>query len=62
MSMTIVDDVVGLQCKAQPEEPLYHGGILKDEPPSIGETATGFYTPAFLLKNLTLANFYCFSS
>ncbi|KAA3465579.1 exoglucanase/xylanase-like [Gossypium australe] len=55
------------ECKAQPEEPLYQGGILKGEPPImrpaiIGETATGFYTPAFLLKNLTLGNFYCFSS
>lgn len=55
------------ECKAQPEEPLYQGGILKDEPPImkpaiIGKTATGFYTPAFLLKNLTVGNFYCFST
>ncbi|PPS14792.1 hypothetical protein GOBAR_AA05779 [Gossypium barbadense] len=55
------------ECKAQPEEPLYQGGILKDEPPImkpaiIGKTATGFYTPAFLLKNLTLGNLYCFST
>ncbi|XVF67905.1 hypothetical protein PTKIN_Ptkin10aG0159600 [Pterospermum kingtungense] len=59
-------DIV-LQCKAQPEEPLYQGGILKHEPPVmrpsiIGQTATGFYTPAFVLKNLTQGNFYCFST
>ncbi|XVF67904.1 hypothetical protein PTKIN_Ptkin10aG0159600 [Pterospermum kingtungense] len=55
------------ECKAQPEEPLYQGGILKHEPPVmrpsiIGQTATGFYTPAFVLKNLTQGNFYCFST
>ncbi|XP_022762275.1 uncharacterized protein LOC111308227 [Durio zibethinus] len=55
------------ECKAQPEEPLYQGGILKDEPPVmrpsiIGEAATGFYTPAFVLKNLTQGNIYCFST
>ncbi|KAL4302547.1 hypothetical protein GQ457_10G024190 [Hibiscus cannabinus] len=55
------------ECKAQPEEPLYQGGILKDEPPImrpsiIGETATGFYTPAFVLNNLTVGNIYCFST
>ncbi|PPD73144.1 hypothetical protein GOBAR_DD29933 [Gossypium barbadense] len=41
------------ECKAQPEEPLYQEGILKDEPPIMrpaifGETATGFYTPAWI--------------
>ncbi|TYG50196.1 hypothetical protein ES288_D10G155300v1 [Gossypium darwinii] len=30
-------------------------------PAIFGETATGFYTPGFLLKNLTVGNFYCFS-
>ncbi|KAK8699089.1 hypothetical protein V6N13_115186 [Hibiscus sabdariffa] len=35
------------ECKARPEEPLYQGGILKDEPPImqpsiIGETATAW--------------------
>ncbi|XVF45508.1 hypothetical protein PTKIN_Ptkin02bG0212200 [Pterospermum kingtungense] len=56
------------ECKAQPEKPLYKGGILKDEPPAMrpstinGDTATGFYTPAFVLKNLTQGNIYCFST
>ncbi|KAG4126023.1 hypothetical protein ERO13_D10G132401v2 [Gossypium hirsutum] len=31
-------------------------------PAIFGETATGFYTPGFLLKNLTVGNFYCFST
>ena len=65
MSRTL--HIIGLQCKAQPEEPLYQGGILKDEhpvmrPSIIGETTAGFYTPAFVLKNLTQGNIYCFSS
>ncbi|EOX97711.1 Glycosyl hydrolase family 10 protein isoform 1 [Theobroma cacao] len=55
------------ECKAQPEEPLYQGGILKDQQPVmkrsiISETATGFYTPAFVLKNLTQGSVYCFST
>ncbi|XP_022749204.1 uncharacterized protein LOC111298742 [Durio zibethinus] len=55
------------ECKAEPEKPLYLGGMLKDEPPVmrpsiIGDTATGFYTPAFVLKNLTQGNIYCFST
>ncbi|XVE93831.1 hypothetical protein REPUB_Repub01dG0228600 [Reevesia pubescens] len=48
----LYDFTAYIECKTQPEEPLYQGGILKDEPPImrpsiIGETATGFYTPAF---------------
>ncbi|TYI98183.1 hypothetical protein E1A91_D01G195800v1 [Gossypium mustelinum] len=63
----LYDFTAYIECKAQPEEPLYQGGILKDETPIMrpaifGKTATGFYTPAFLLKNLTVGNFYCFST
>ncbi|GAV88400.1 Glyco_hydro_10 domain-containing protein [Cephalotus follicularis] len=54
------------ECKAHPEEPLYNGGILKDQLPidlqAIDDSATSFYTPAFILHNLTQGNIYCFSS
>ncbi|XVE67137.1 hypothetical protein DITRI_Ditri08aG0136600 [Diplodiscus trichospermus] len=63
----VYDFTAYTECKAQPEEPLYQGGILKNEPPVmgpriIGEIATGFYTPAFVLKNLSQGNIYSFSS
>ncbi|XP_017970131.1 PREDICTED: anti-sigma-I factor RsgI6 [Theobroma cacao] len=63
----VYDFTAYTECKAQPEEPLYQGGILKDQQPVmkrsiISETATGFYTPAFVLKNLTQGSVYCFST
>ncbi|XP_021286629.1 uncharacterized protein LOC110418273 isoform X1 [Herrania umbratica] len=63
----VYDFTAYTECKAQPEEPLYQGGMLKDQQPVmrrfiIGETATGFYTPAFVLKNLTQGSVYCFST
>ncbi|KAH9655239.1 GH10 domain-containing protein [Citrus sinensis] len=54
------------ECKELPEQPLYNGGMLKNHPPenfsSIAHFSTGFYTPAFILHNLTPGTIYCFSS
>ncbi|KAJ9132708.1 hypothetical protein P3X46_033546 [Hevea brasiliensis] len=55
------------ECKEVPEEPLYNGGILKDELPvfkpiSINEASIIYTTPAFILHNLTPATIYCFST
>ncbi|CAN6685330.1 unnamed protein product [Malus baccata var. baccata] len=48
------------QCKLQPEEPLYGGGIIVDQ---LGTSASsGVYSPSFILHNLTEGTIYCFSS
>ncbi|KAH9694758.1 GH10 domain-containing protein [Citrus sinensis] len=53
------------ECKELPEQPLYNGGLLKNQLPenfsSIAHFSTGFYTPAFILHNLTPGTIYCFS-
>ncbi|KAJ4850606.1 hypothetical protein Tsubulata_024335, partial [Turnera subulata] len=49
------------ECKAVPEEPLYSGGILKDQPPFVQQSSSGDYTPALLLHNLSNGTIYCFS-
>ncbi|OAY37359.1 endo-1,4-beta-xylanase 5 isoform X1 [Manihot esculenta] len=53
------------ECKGVPEQPLYNGGILKDEAPVfkpvvIDDASIIYTTPAFILHNLTPA-IYCFS-
>ncbi|XP_042984228.1 endo-1,4-beta-xylanase 5 isoform X2 [Carya illinoinensis] len=51
------------QCKKQPEEALYKGGILSNQPVSrIGVSAISAYSPALILYNLTQGTIYCFSS
>lgn len=52
------------QCKSYPEDPLYNGGILKDNVEGnfgnhLMETVS--YSPAFLLENLTATTRYTFS-
>ncbi|KAL2460072.1 Glycosyl hydrolase family 10 protein [Abeliophyllum distichum] len=53
------------ECKLLPEEPLYNGGILKDQDPnllrSILDNGDQVSYPTFLLQNLTQGNKYCFS-
>lgn len=54
------------QCKLEAEDPLYNGGILKDEATtmeSIDDGNGNFISwPAFVLPNLTPSTFYTFSS
>ncbi|KAJ4716006.1 Endo-1,4-beta-xylanase [Melia azedarach] len=54
------------ECKGLPEKPFYNGGILKNQVPenlsSITYSTTSFYTPAFVLYNLTQGTIYCFST
>ncbi|KAG6651594.1 hypothetical protein I3843_06G117500 [Carya illinoinensis] len=51
------------ECKKQPEEALYKGGILSNQPVSrIGVSAISAYSPALILYNLTQGTIYCFSS
>ncbi|XP_042489313.1 endo-1,4-beta-xylanase 5-like isoform X2 [Macadamia integrifolia] len=58
------------ECKAEPEEALYKGGILKDFTTNsnhhtetrLGSPETGLYSPAFLLQNLSQGTKYCFST
>ncbi|KAK2665556.1 hypothetical protein Ddye_004130 [Dipteronia dyeriana] len=61
----LYDSTAYTECKEQPEDPLYNGGILKHEAPenliSIADSSTGFYSPAFVLHNLTQGTIYCFS-
>ncbi|KAJ4964813.1 hypothetical protein NE237_016662 [Protea cynaroides] len=49
------------ECKPQPEDPLYNGGILKDYATENGLETAGVYSPAFVLQNLTHSTKYCFS-
>ncbi|ESQ53108.1 hypothetical protein EUTSA_v10024805mg [Eutrema salsugineum] len=60
------DSTAYTECRAEPEKPLYNGGILKDKEPSVSGTDTlrsvgTRYTPAYILHNLTQNTIYCFS-
>ncbi|CAA3026062.1 NUCLEAR FUSION DEFECTIVE 4-like [Olea europaea subsp. europaea] len=61
----LYDSSAYTQCKLHPEEPLYNGGILKDQVPnflqSILDNGDQVSYPTFLLQNLTEGNRYCFS-
>ncbi|CAA2997575.1 anti-sigma-I factor 6 [Olea europaea subsp. europaea] len=61
----LYDSSAYTQCKLHPEEPLYNGGILKDQVPSflrsIMDNGDQVSYPTFLLQNLTVGNRYCFS-
>jgi hypothetical protein len=50
----------------QIQNPLYNGGIFKDQAPPtqirISDFSDGFYTPALILHNPTQGINYCFSS
>jgi hypothetical protein len=50
----------------QVKNPLYNGGIFKDQAPPtqirISDFSDGFYTPALILHNPTQGINYCFSS
>ncbi|KAI3718319.1 hypothetical protein L6452_19183 [Arctium lappa] len=54
------------QCKVEAEDPLYNGGIVKNEATSMKfiDDGDGTFTawPAFVLPNLTSSTFYSFSS
>ncbi|KAI3774299.1 hypothetical protein L1987_48849 [Smallanthus sonchifolius] len=54
------------QCKLEPEDPLYNGGILQNEVATmefiVEDNGTTTSWPAFVLPNLTPSTFYCFSS
>lgn len=54
------------QCKVEAEDPLYDGGILKNEATTMEfiDDGDGTFTswPAFVLPNLTPSTFYTFSS
>ncbi|RAL39748.1 hypothetical protein DM860_003281 [Cuscuta australis] len=62
----LYDSTAYTECKQNPEEPLYRGGILADNAPElrqvIGLDGKGVYTHTFLLPNLTADTVYCFSS
>ncbi|KAF8045454.1 hypothetical protein N665_4900s0002 [Sinapis alba] len=60
------DSTAYTECRAEPEKPLYSGGMLKDEEASVsgGDTLRSVgarYTPAYILHNLTQNTIYCFS-
>ncbi|XP_059654001.1 endo-1,4-beta-xylanase 5-like [Cornus florida] len=62
----LYDSTAYTKCKAQPEEALYDGGILKDQVPDMtpmigNDNGTG-RVPAFVLQHLTQGTIYCFSS
>lgn len=54
------------QCRTNPEEPLYNGGILKDQVPDFqrvpADKETAANLPILQLKNLTRNTYYSFSS
>lgn len=62
----LYDSAAYTKCKELPEEPLYHGGMLKDEPPVTefiaNDRGNAAYYPSFILRNLTQGSIYCFSS
>lgn len=62
----LYDSSAYTKCKRRPEEPLYNGGILKNQAldvhPIVDETGSTDYWPAFVLQNLTQGTIYCFSS
>ncbi|KAH6813295.1 Glycosyl hydrolase family 10 protein [Perilla frutescens var. frutescens] len=51
----LYDSSAYTECKLQPEEPLYNGGMLKDQ------HADQLNSSSFLLKNLDHGTKYCFS-
>ncbi|KAM1006817.1 hypothetical protein COP2_003614 [Malus domestica] len=56
----LYDSTAYTECKLQPEEPLYGGGIIVDR---LGNSASGgVYSTSFILHNLTQGTIYCFSS
>ncbi|XP_059654005.1 endo-1,4-beta-xylanase 5-like isoform X2 [Cornus florida] len=58
----LYDSTAYIECKAQPQEPLYDGGILKDRVPDFTPKIGSKGVPAFLLQHLTRGTIYCFSS
>ncbi|KAG8364400.1 hypothetical protein BUALT_Bualt19G0124900 [Buddleja alternifolia] len=62
----LYDSSAYTECKVQPEEPLYNGGLLKDQVPNFqqvildnGDRLNNM--PSFLLQNLDQGTKYCFS-
>ncbi|CAE6150566.1 unnamed protein product [Arabidopsis arenosa] len=60
------DSTAYTECRAEAEKPLYNGGMLKDQKPSVSgrDSLTGIgarYTPTYILHNLTHNTIYCFS-
>ncbi|CAN7033867.1 hypothetical protein IGI04_031834 [Brassica rapa subsp. trilocularis] len=60
------DSTAYTECRAEPEKPLYNGGMLKGEEASGSGRDTlrsvgASYTPAYILHNLTQNTIYCFS-
>ncbi|EFH43072.1 glycosyl hydrolase family 10 protein [Arabidopsis lyrata subsp. lyrata] len=60
------DSTAYTECRAEAEKPLYNGGMLKDQKPSVSgrDSLTGIgarYTPTYILHNLTQNTIYCFS-
>ena len=53
------------QCKLQPEQPLYGGGVIGDEafytPRTTGDNKSILFSPAFVLHNITQGTIYSFS-
>ncbi|KAL1811151.1 hypothetical protein ACET3Z_021216 [Daucus carota] len=53
------------ECKLQPEQPLYGGGVIGDEafytPRTTGDNKSILFSPAFVLHNITQGTIYSFS-
>ncbi|PIN19174.1 Endo-1,4-beta-xylanase [Handroanthus impetiginosus] len=49
------------ECKSEPEDPLYNGGIIKTNE-ALGIINRPINSPVFVLNNLTSDTIYCFSS
>ncbi|XP_057493837.1 endo-1,4-beta-xylanase 5-like [Actinidia eriantha] len=62
----LYDSSAYTKCKRRPEEPLYGGGVLKDEAlnfqPIVDDSGSTVYWPAFVLQSLTQGTLYSFSS
>ncbi|XP_028773874.1 endo-1,4-beta-xylanase 5 isoform X1 [Neltuma alba] len=63
----IYDSTAYTECKREPEEPLYMGGILNSHLPQFSsqsqgvEEGHGYIMPSLVLHNLTQGTIYCFS-
>lgn len=63
----IYDFTAHAECKREPEEPLYGGGILGNHLPQFSsqnqsvEEGHGYIMPSLVLQNLTRGTIYCFS-
>ncbi|XP_019438229.1 PREDICTED: uncharacterized protein LOC109344073 [Lupinus angustifolius] len=66
----LYDSTAYTKCKMQPEEPLYGGGIFKNESHFVGGSITnniatnyvnGYIVPSLILHNLTQGTMYSFS-